>query len=238
MKPISRLALSLVMLFVGLRSAQAQKVYRVGALVAEDQFVPAIDGFKKKMSELGYLESKNIKYELQNAKGDQETLKKMAQALIEKRPDLIVTSSTTATVPVAKLTRQSNLPVVFLSAGDPLRLVKSYFSSGNNMTGITSASVGLIAKRLELLKTISPGMKRVILLADPAGTNYEQTLKAAQAAVDRLGLQATELKIDAKNVDEVKQQTLRIRRSLGDGLLVPLEATLVAATEEIAQQAG
>lgn len=40
--------------------SEAQKVYRIGALVAEDQFVTAVEGFKKKMSEVGYLEDKNI----------------------------------------------------------------------------------------------------------------------------------------------------------------------------------
>ena len=80
---------------------------------------------------------------------------------------MIVTSSTTASVTVAKLTAGSNLPVVFLSAGDPLRVVKSFASSGNNLTGISTSSLDLIPKRMELLKNLAPKIRRVIMLAPP-----------------------------------------------------------------------
>src|SRR5213593_198029 len=119
----------------------AEKIYRVSALVAEDQFVTAFEGFKKKMTEAGYIEEKNIRYDFNNAKGDVAALTKLAQKIVRESPDLIVTSSTTATVRVAKLTEGTNLPVVFLSAGNPLKLVKSYTSSGNNLTGISSSVI-------------------------------------------------------------------------------------------------
>ncbi|HEV8341556.1 MAG TPA: ABC transporter substrate binding protein [Candidatus Binatia bacterium] len=72
---------------------EAQKVHRIGALVAADQFVPAIEGFKKGMAELGYSEGKNVQYDFHNAKGDRET--------------------TSATLPVAKATEGTRPPVVF-----------------------------------------------------------------------------------------------------------------------------
>jgi putative ABC transport system substrate-binding protein len=133
MRPNSFFLLTILLIFTGSPAAMAQRIYRIGALVAEDQFVPAVDGFKKKMAEGGYIEGKNVKYDLHNAKGDIEVLKKLAQKIVQDKPDLIVTSSTTATIPVAKLTEGTNLPVVFLSAGNPLKLVKSYASSGNNL---------------------------------------------------------------------------------------------------------
>jgi putative ABC transport system substrate-binding protein len=158
--------------------------------------------------------------------------------LVQQKPDLIVTSSTTATVPLAKLTKGGHLPVVFLSAGDPLRLVKSYASSGNNITGISSSSMDLIGKRLELLKNLAPKVKRVILLADVTEINYERrSLNAAQDAAKKLGLEQTTIEIEAKNSDATRQKIPLIKRSLGDGLLVPAEAAIVAATEDIAQQA-
>ena len=112
------LALPVIFLLRLPRASEAQKVYRIGVLVAEDQFVTAVEGFKKKMSEVRYLEDKNIKYEFYNAKGDVDALKKLAEKIVRDGPDLIVTSSTTATVPVAKLTEGGHIPVVFLSAGN------------------------------------------------------------------------------------------------------------------------
>ena len=116
-------AVLILMVSIAPFSAEAQRVYRVGALVADDQFIPAVDGFKQRMAELVYVEGKNITYDFQNSKGDQDLLGKLAETLVQRKPDLIVTSSTTASVPIAKLTAGTDLPVVFLSAGDPLRLV-------------------------------------------------------------------------------------------------------------------
>lgn len=214
--------------------AEAQRVYRIGALVAEDQFVPAFDGFKKRMAELGYLEDKNIRYDLYNAKGDLDTLEKMAQKLVQDKPDLIVTSSTTATVPVAK--RTTSLPVVFLSAGDPLRLVKSYASSGNNLTGISSSSRDLMEKRVELLKGIAPLMKRIIFLHYTGVKNYEAYPQLVRQAAKRLGLELTEIQFRGRSPAAVREEVALITRDAGDGLLVPPEAPLTAATEAIVQK--
>lgn len=238
MKPVSGLAFVVVVLLIIPGWARGQKVYRIGALVADDQFIPAVEGFKQRMGELGYSEGKQVIYTFHNSKGDQEALRQFAESLVQQKPDLIVTSSTTATVPLAKLTKGGHLPVVFLSAGDPLRLVKSYASSGNNLTGISSSSMDLIGKRLELLINLAPKVKRVILLADVSETNYERrSLNAAQDAAKKLGLEQTTIEIEAKNSDATRQKIPLIKRSLGDGLLVPAEAAIVAATEDIAQQA-
>jgi putative ABC transport system substrate-binding protein len=51
-------------------SAQAKRIHRVSALVADDHFIPAVEGFKKKMAEPGYVEGRNIRYDLHNPKGD------------------------------------------------------------------------------------------------------------------------------------------------------------------------
>ncbi len=238
MRSVCALTLLTVISIVSPEWANAQKVYRIGALVADDQFVFAVDGFKQRMVQLGYVEGKNVSYNFQNSKGDQVALKKMAEILVQEKPDLIVTSSTTATVTMAKLTAGSNFPVVFLSAGDPLRVVKSYASSGNNLTGISTSSLDLIDKRMELLKNIAPKIKRVILLVDTVGIgiNHERFVSDARDAAERLNLDPVELQIQARNAEEMKQKIPLIKRSLGDALFLPPEATVVAATEDMTRQ--
>ena len=232
-------AVLVLMVVIAPSRTEAQKVYRVGALVADDQFIPAVDGFKQRIAELGYVEGKNITYDFQNSKGDQDVLRRLAETLVQRKPDLIVTSSTTASVPVAALTKGSHLPVVFLSAGDPLRLVKSYASSGNNLTGISSSSVELTAKRMELLKSLAPKIKRVILLIDTVGIgiNHERLTADAREAAKQLGLEPVQLEIQTKNAEQMKQKIPLIKRSLGDALFVFPEASIVAVTEDIARQA-
>jgi len=232
-KSIIALVASWVLL--GPSQAEAQKVYRIGALVASDLFVPAFEGFKKKMAELGYVEGRNVKYDFHNANADQDALKKLAQKLVQDKPDLIVTSSTSVTIPVAKLTEGTNLPVIFVSASDPLRFVKSYASSGNNLTGISNSSLDLIEKRMELLKDLVPAVKRVIVLEALSGTNYEASHRLIWEAGKKLGINLTGAQ--AAGPEEIKSKiSTFITRKLGEAVFTPPDIQVTAAIEEIARQ--
>ncbi len=184
------------------------------------------------MAELGYQEGKNIKYDLHNAKGDRDALQKLAQKLVQDKPDLIVTSSTTATVPVAKATEGTNIPVVFLTAGNPLMFVKSYSSSGNNLTGISSSTIDITDKRVELLKELVPGIKRAISLHNPKGVNYKANLEMTREAAKKLGLELVD--VNATSGDElIKRAKEILNRKLGEGVIFPPDAVVNAAIEEI-----
>lgn len=236
MRPALLVALQVLLLFTSPQLASAQKLYRIGALVANDQFIPVVEGFKKKMAELGYAEGKNIKIEVYNARGDGESLKKMAKKLMQDKPDVIVTSSTTATVPVAKATAGTDIPVVFLSAGNPLAVVKSYARSGNNLTGISTSSVDVTEKRIELLTELAPGIKRVISLNNPRGPNYEANLRATREAANRLGLDLIE--VNVTSADElIGQAPNLLSRRLGEAVIFPPDATLNAVHKQISPQA-
>lgn len=207
---------------------EAQKVFRVGVLVSDDQFLVALEGFKENMRELGYPERTGVEYEVHNAGGDSETLEALAREVVRNRPDVIVTSSTTATVPVAKLTQGTDLPVVFLSAADPLRFAKSYRSSGNNLTGISTATFELTAKRLELLKELAPWAKRVASLNNPNGVNYQRNLISVREAGKRLGLLIMER--EASNLGELARITARLTHRMVDAIILPPD---VMATRNI-----
>ncbi len=215
---------------------EAQKVYRIGSLLATDQFIPAFNGFKKKMAELGYVEGRNITYEFHNANGERDALKAMAEKLVRDKHDVIVTSSTTATAPIARASAGTNVPVVFLSAGNPLEFIKSYASSGNNITGISSSSLDLIDKRMELLKELTPGIKRVIALQVPSGTNYEEVRRLTLKAAKKLGLALVE--VEPSGYEELKSKISGfVTRKLGDAVFLPPDAAVIVVVEEIAQQA-
>lgn len=214
--------------------SHGQKMYRIGALVADDLFVPAFESFKQKMADFGYTEGKNIQYDFNNPKGDREALLKMAKNIVESKPDLIVTSSTTATLPIAKLTQGSNLPVVFLSSANPLALVKSYASSGNNLTGVSSSSLDIIEKQMELLKELAPKVERVISLVVSGATNYEEVRRLTREAAKKLGLTLVELL--AERPEEIRPKLAAlIKRRAGDALFYSLN--LIPMREEIIRQA-
>ena len=217
------------------RPSEAQQVYRIGALVADDPFMPAFEGFRKKMAEMGYLEGKNIRYDLNNAKGDKDSLLRMTQKLVQDKPDLIVTSSTTATVPVAKASAGSGIPVVFLSAGNPLAFVKSYAGSGNNLTGISTASIDLTAKRLELLKELAPSVKKVIAVHNPEGPNYKEHLQATREAAEKLGLELVEVNVTSPD-ELVNRSKGLLTRKLGGAVFYPPDARVNAGQSLVSSQ--
>ncbi len=235
----NRIVISAVagLLLLAAAPCHAQKIFRVSALVAEDQFVPAFEGFRAKMAALGYVEGLNVSYSLYNAKGDMDGLKNLAQKIVQEKPDLIVTSSTTATLPVAKWTAGTDLPVVFLSAGNPLKLVKSYSSSGNNLTGIASSVIDLTEKRLALLHDFAPAVKRIVFLTNQKATNYEEYLAATRQMAKRIGFELNEIELAAVNRGDVNKQIGRITRKSGEALFVPPDAALVSSIESIAAQA-
>ena len=229
MRPTLVVALPVLLLFTSPQLALTQNVFRIGALISDDLFLPAIEGFKKKMAELGYTEGKNINYELHNAKGSAETLNKLAARVVQAKPDLIVTSSTTATAPVAKMTSGTDLPVVFLSAGNPLEFVNSYASSGNNLTGISSATVALTAKRLELLKELAPWVKRVASLNNPNGVNYRENLVAVREAAGKLRFTVTEINVTSR--EELVRETAAITRRVTDAIFLPPDTVITKNIE-------
>ena len=162
--------------------------------------------------------------------------KAMAEKLVRDKHDVIVTSSTTATAPIARASAGTNVPVVFLSAGNPLEFIKSYASSGNNITGISSSSLDLIDKRMELLKELTPGIKRVIALQVPSGTNYEEVRRLTLKAAKKLGLALVE--VEPSGYEELKSKISGfVTRKLGDAVFLPPDAAVIVVVEEIAQQA-
>ena len=216
-------------------SAEAQKVYRIGGLVSGDQFWFAFEGFKSRMAELGYIEETNVRYDFHNSKGDPELLKSLANKLVQDKPDLIVTSSTTATLPVAKATEGTAIPVVFLGVADPLKLVKSYSSSGNNLTGISSSNLELTDKRLELIRDLTPKAKTVICIYNSKGVNYKDHVRLTREGAKKLGLELVEVDITTR--EELRQKLPALTGKIGDAIFLQPDALITAGIENIAKQA-
>lgn len=215
--------------------AGAQKVYRIGSLNTAEQFVNAFEGFKSRMAELGYVEGLNVRYDFYNAKGSVEALNGFAKKIVQDRVDLIVTSATTSTVAAAKATEGTNIPVVFLSAGNPQRLIKSFASSGSNLAGISSATLEITGKRLELLRELYPGVKRIALLDNPAGVNFQASLGELRAAAKKL--EFTVWEIEVRSGDEIQRALAAITAKTADAIFTPPESLITQHIEMIASHA-
>jgi putative ABC transport system substrate-binding protein len=233
-KPKFALALA-VMFVLSAGRVHAQKMFIIGSLNTADQFLDAFDGFKIRMAELGYREGQNIRYDYYNSKGNAETLKAIAEKLVHDKVDMIVTSATTGAVAAAKATVGTRIPVVFLSAGNPEKLVKSYATSASNLAGISSASVELTGKRFELLKEFAPRTKRIAMPLDPKGVNYQAIVTEAREAAHKLGVVVRE--IPARTVGEIAGAVAVVDRKNYDAIFTPADTLISEGIEAVVQQA-
>jgi len=172
------------------RAQQAGKVYRIGILEAIPvaQNAANLDALRKGLRDLGYVEGRNLIIEYRSADGRAERFSDLASELVRLKVDLLVTRGT----PAAKAAKNATgtIPVVMATMGDPRAIVASFAHPGGNITGVTTFSTELTAKRIELLKELVPNLSRVALLhnmGNPATPpEWEETKTAARS----LGLQA------------------------------------------------
>ncbi len=225
------LGLAAIMLLGSADRVNAQKIYTIGSLNTADQFVDAFEGFKSRMTDLGYKQGENVRYDYHNSKGNSEILRIMAQKLVQDKVDMIVTTSTTGTVRAAKATAGTGIPVVFLSAGNPQKLVKNYNTSGSNLAGISSASLELTAKRFELLRELYPRTKRIAMPLDPKGVNYQAIIAEIQESTPKLGYVVSEVHVFS--VADVAKIAPSISSKNYDGIFMPADSLVSEGIEEL-----
>jgi putative ABC transport system substrate-binding protein len=148
-------------LFLSDCAEKTEKVYRVGILSGLDYFADITEGFKQKMTELGYIEGKNIIYDVQKAPapvGNETIIKKF----IEDKVDLIFVFPTEATFETKTLTKGTRIPVVFGAALIEMPgLIESVRHPGEYITGVQYGGNDIAVKRLELLCEIFPQRKKI-----------------------------------------------------------------------------
>ena len=225
----------IALIIIPVSPSEAQKVYSIGSLNTGDSFINAFEGFRARMTELGYRERQNVQYQYYNSKGNEELLRTIAHKLVHEKVDLIVTSSTTATVAAARATQGTPIPVVFLSAGNSQNLFKSFSGSGSNLAGISSASLELTGKRFELLKELAPGTKKIAIPLDPNGVNYKAIVAEVQATAPKFGLGYTEIHV--RRVEEIGTMVQSITRKKYDAIYHPPDSLVTEGVQQVVEQA-
>jgi putative ABC transport system substrate-binding protein len=154
------------------RAQQATKVHRIGILSPgrselPDPTVSMINAFLQGLHELGYKEGQNLAIQRQYADGSSDRLRELAADLVRRKPDIIVAFSTTAARPAKQAA--GTIPIVAVAMADPIadELIASLARPGGNVTGTTFLGPELVAKRLQLLREVVPGLSRVAALWHP-----------------------------------------------------------------------
>lgn len=153
-------------LLSGCGGARNNKQYKVGILSGLDAFSPAIDGFKAKMTELGYVEGENIVYDVQKTNVDIDAYKRIAKKFVDDQVDMIFVFPTEASIEAKAAVQGTDIPVVFDLAFTDVKgidLINSVREPGGNITGVRFPSVDIASKRLDILLEMVPEAKRIFV---------------------------------------------------------------------------
>ena len=180
------------------RAQQVGKVYRIGILesIPAAQNVANLAALRKGLRDLGYVEGQNLIIEYRSADGRADQFPGLASELIRRKVDLIVARGTPATRAAKNATE--TIPVVMATMGEPRPIVASFARPGGNITGVTTFSTELIAKRIELLKELVPNLSRLALLHNMGNPASQPEWEETKAAARALGFQAELLDVRTK----------------------------------------
>jgi putative ABC transport system substrate-binding protein len=170
-----------------------QRIPRVGVLLIGAGVPPRDFELARQLARLGYVEGRNITYEIRGADGDANRLPTLAREIIATNPDVIVGSTSPAALALAAATR--DIPIVMTVIGDPiaLGLSNSISRPSRNVTGFTISSASLAAKRLELLRELVPALRKVAYLWVPLNPVTKQLGEQVRMAADTLGIKLVSL---------------------------------------------
>lgn len=218
----------------------AGKVWRIGYIGTSPLTYPEQariwDAFLETLRDFGYIEGKNLAFEMRYSEGNIERFPALAAELSRLNVDVIVVGSG----PGARAAKEATtrIPIVMTGASDPVGagLVASLGRPGGNLTGIADYQVDLIPKRLELLKTVAPKVTRVANLFGNFGGFDAAKLAALDteqdAAAQALGV--TLLRFQMNTPQDFDTTTAAVVRENLDALLLSPNPTNFVLRHELA----
>jgi len=219
---INGLAIAPAFWSVGAWAQRAERLRRIGVLVSaptgDPEYVTNIDAFRQRLAELGWSESRNIQIDLRWGGGGQVDVHRSAGELVGLAPDVIVAPGSAAAGPALHATR--SIPVVFTIVPDPVGagFVESLSRPGGNATGFASFDYSIGGKWVEMLKEVTPSLRRVAVLRDPDITAGIGQWSVIQAVAPLMGLEP--IPINVRIALDVEQAIPGLARAGNAGLII------------------
>ncbi len=175
----------------GLAQQPPGKIPRIGLLISESLSgqTSRVEGLRDGLRDHGYVEGQNIAIEIRSAEGNYDRLPSLASELADLKVDVLVAFGIKALAAARSAT--ATIPIVIpATSSDPIAmgLVSSLSRPGGNVTGSTTFGPEIMAKRLELLKELVPGMTRVAVLVNPANSSLGPMFNEMNNAAKSLSL--------------------------------------------------
>jgi putative ABC transport system substrate-binding protein len=192
--------------------------------------------FWTELRRLGYVEGRNIAVEYRSAHGDLDKLPAFAAELVRLKVDIIVAVVTRASLAAKQAT--ATIPIVIVAVSDPVAsgLVSNLARPGGNITGTCGVGADVVAKQLELVRTLLPNAVRVTALWNPSNRTFQQQLlNEAISAAPKLQLQLQS--VEARAPDELDRAFVAISKGRPDALLILADPMFGSNAKRIADLA-
>ena len=147
-----------------------------------------LEAFQAQLSRLGWTDGQNTRIDVRWGAGVADRMRRYAEELVALTPDVILASGSPSVGALQQLT--DTLPIVFATVADPVGagFVASLARPGGNLTGLSNQQADLAAKRLELLREVVPGLRRLAIMGNVDNPATVLDMREAQAAAHTLGL--------------------------------------------------
>jgi putative ABC transport system substrate-binding protein len=196
-----------------------------------------LQAFRRGLKETGHVEGENVAIEYRWADNQMDRLPALAADLVRRRVAVIVAGASPAAFAAKAAT--TTVPIVFIAPEDPVKLglVASLSRPGGNLTGVNFFTVEVLAKRLELLLRLAPGIVSVALLVNPDNpTIAETTVRDVEAAARAMALQVRVLNANTSREIDAAFETFAHARP--DALFVGSGAVFNARRVQLAHWAS
>ena len=203
--------------FTAFAQLTGKKKHRIGTLTtAWAPNNPANEGLRDGLTALGLHEGRDVEFDHRYTEGNPGAMPAAAAELVAIRVDLIFAPGDNAALAAARATK--TIPIVFAGVADPVAsgIVRGLAHPGGNVTGVSNPTTELVPKRLEILKSLVPNLRRVWVVYDPmGGPETRAELLRAQEAARVLGLEL--LTRSVRTAEEARAAIVTIPP--GDGAL-------------------
>ena len=212
-------------LLPGLSRAQPTKTHVIGMLAASAVSGTNLNVFRDGLRELGYGEY-DITIESRFAEFHAERLPDLAAELVRLGSEAIVTSGTTAARAAKQAT--ATIPIVMAASANPvgLGLVTSLARPGGNVTGFSNDQEETVGKRLQLLKTVVPGARRIAVLFNPTSLAWASGWPLLEAPASALGLELVRAPVRVS--EELEPAFSTIEKAHADAVMVAIDSIFLS----------
>jgi putative ABC transport system substrate-binding protein len=174
--------------------------------------------FRQALEELGWIEGRNVRFEVRWSGGEASRLHAYAAELVKLTPDVILAQGTPVIATLKQVTR--SVPIVFVIVNDPVAqgYVPSMAHPGGNITGFSHIDHSMIGKSLELFKQLAPSVMRVAFMFNPESYPYYNSyLPSLQDQVRTLSLDLKGVRVHSDI--EIEAAVLKFVAEAGSGLM-------------------